>query len=775
MINNKSIPLNLLSILFFTFVLTTSLFTSETVQAKDSILLPNSSFDLQITPYLFTFEDATNQLTINDILTDEYQLNFNQNKSDNLRFKISGSSYWIRFSVSNPYEQDKNVFFSISNHFLENVSFYEYKAGELHNLSRDRHDAHSHKTQFYPFLIEVNKKQKQTYFIKIQSSSLINSTFWLQSDDQFLAHQKFDFTIQGMVISWILAICNFFIFIWYFYRFKISILSALYGLSILIFIPAWLNHWSVWFPALQNWRNEIIIFSLISSILLQIQIVMKLDWPKAITKQTTRILNTLLIINALVTLICIFLPSGLMVALIKITIISNCLTVIGLLYVFRSNNPQAQTSLLISYSLIAFGVTVSLLIDFDFISIDVFYNLAELLLPLIMVNCMLICNLSLVKQYNNDKQYKENKNLALTELITKLAYEVRTPINGIVGMSELLSETHLSPTQKEYTDSINLSADHLSNFSNDISDFTKIQGGHLTLEQYPFDLTHCLTKCLTRYQQEANRKNIELVLDISDNISHHVLGDKNRLETIINHLLGQSLRHTESGELELSVFQVEKSSLKGIFFQIQLTGSFIEHEELQRLFRTMPEPQEALTLLHDNQKLGLIIAKQLIKLMNGSIEVETLTYQGCSITLFLPLEEVLSDKIKPTSQSLAGKRILIVDDNAIFREVIKKQTKRWGMKADSTYSGKEALALMRIKANLGEHYDFIIIDQDMPIMDGLQLAQRLSTDNNITPKPKSIMLSTLGQSHFDPSDFGIRQVVNKPISGRYLKDILLKL
>ena len=202
-----------------------------------------------------------------------------------------------------------------------------------------------------------------------------------------------------MTLSWILAICGFFIFIWYFYRFNISLLSALYGLSILIFIPAWLNQWSVWIPALQHWRNEIIIFSLMTSTLLQVQIVRELDWAKIITRKISQVLNILFTTNILTTFVCIFLSSGLMLALIKITIVANCLSFIGLLYLYKSNNSQAQTSLLISYSIIGLGVAISLLTDFDFISLDIFYDLAELVLPLIMINCMLICNLSLVKQY----------------------------------------------------------------------------------------------------------------------------------------------------------------------------------------------------------------------------------------------------------------------------------------------------------------------------------------------------------------------------------------
>jgi CheY-like chemotaxis protein len=254
------------------------------------------------------------------------------------------------------------------------------------------------------------------------------------------------------------------------------------------------------------------------------------------------------------------------------------------------------------------------------------------------------------------------------------------------------------------------------------------------------------------------------------------LGDKNRLQTIITNLIAQSLRHTESGELELRVFRVGLNNHEGIFFQVQLTGSLIEHDELRRLFRTMAGPQEQFSKLNLDQGLGLIIVKRLVGLMEGSIEVETLTHHGCSITLFLPIKEELNERVEEDSDLLSGQRILIVDDNSTFRGVIEKQVKRWGMRAESTYSGKEALALMRNKANLSEPYDYIVIDHDMPIMNGIQLTERLMADNDIEPKPIRIMLTGLGigSANKEAKEAGIQKIVNKPVSGRHLKEVLLE-
>ena len=345
-----------------------------------------------------------------------------------------------------------------------------------------------------------------------------------------------------------------------------------------------------------------------------------------------------------------------------------------------------------------------------------------------------------------------------------------------MGMGELLSDTHLTHTQRDYLETITLAGGDLLHLVSEMSDFAKLQSGRINLDHRAFDLSNCLSQCMARYQQEANRKQIELVLDIADDISPRLLGDKNRLQTIITNLIGQSLRHSESGELELKVFHVGMNKHEGIFFQIQLTGSLIENDELRRLFRTMAGPQEQKSVFNLDQGLGLIIVKRLVSLMEGSIEVETLTNHGCSITLFLPIQEELTEHIEEDATQLAGQRILIVDDNTTFRGVIEKQVKRWGMKADSTYSGKEALALMRNKANLGEPYDFIVIDHDMPIMNGIQLTERLMADMDIEPKPMRIMLTGLGigSANQEAKEAGIQKIVNKPVSGRHLKEVLLE-
>jgi signal transduction histidine kinase/CheY-like chemotaxis protein len=764
-----------LSILFIV-----SFLYSSVSSAAPTILLPDSSFDLQITPYLSIYEDKSNALTIDEIISPKFQLKFSPSHSDNLRFSISDSSYWLKFSITNPHENKQSLVLSISNSRLDSIEFYEAKSGKIsfrRSGSGAAEKAQGSHRQAYPFLIEVDAKKHQTYILRIQSTSAINTHLRLQSNDQFLQSQQFDFTILGMALGWIIATGAFFVFIWYYYRLTFSLIAAFYCASIFFFIPAWLGQWATWFPHTQFWQKEIIVISIMASTVLQTMLTLCLRWGSDNGKRIIKMLQGFVIFNTIATLVCLFLPAGTMVIVMSIAIVITSICIACILLFAHSEFERAQKFLLLGYSIVGMGVLLSLLTTHNFLAFEFINSWVAILMPLVMISCTVFACLTIINMTRSSRRMsRQTGDDILPELLAKLGHEFRTPINGVMGMGELLSDTHLTHTQRDYLETITLAGGDLLHLVSEMSDFAKLQSGRINLDHRAFDLSNCLSQCMARYQQEANRKQIELVLDIADDISPRLLGDKNRLQTIITNLIGQSLRHSESGELELKVFHVGMNKHEGIFFQIQLTGSLIENDELRRLFRTMAGPQEQKSVFNLDQGLGLIIVKRLVSLMEGSIEVETLTNHGCSITLFLPIQEELTEHIEEDATQLAGQRILIVDDNTTFRGVIEKQVKRWGMKADSTYSGKEALALMRNKANLGEPYDFIVIDHDMPIMNGIQLTERLMADMDIEPKPMRIMLTGLGigSANQEAKEAGIQKIVNKPVSGRHLKEVLLE-
>lgn len=745
------------------------------------VLLPDSSFDLQITPYLSVYEDVSGRLSIEDILDQDLQLRFTPTHSDVLRFKLSGSAYWLRFSIVNPHSEKQSLVLAIANNRLDKIDFYQYQNGVVEHQSSGESEistARGSHLLAYPFLLEIEPKESLSYFVRIESDAVINTQLLLQSADQFLESQQFDYSVFGIVLGWIFATAAFFFFIWWQYNLRFAFFSALYCISILMFLPAWIGQLTIWFSSAIIWQEPVMLVSIMLSVILQAMLLLALGWQ---TKNASRAIPNVLYghitLVFIIMMACLILPSGTTELIMSMTIIASNFLFAGILLFAKSDTERAQVYLCTGHVLVGFGTMASLLTTLNFLSFEFINDWAALILPLILIAFMVVAVTTMLRSENTPNEtHPRNTDLILPDLLSRLGHEFRTPINGVLGMSELLSDTHLTHSQRDFLETINLAGRDLLSLVNEMTDFAKLQNGRITLEHRAFDLTNALSQCLARFQQEAIRKQVELVLDINDEISSRLIGDKGRLQTIISNLIGHSLRHTENGELELRVFRLNTTNQRGVFFQIQLTGSLIEHDELRRLLRMMAGSADDPIRPDLEQGLGLIIVKRLVALMSGSIEVETLTNHGCSITLFLPLTEERTSQIEESYNVLEGMRILVVDDNATFRSVVEKQVKRWGMRADASYSAKEALALMRNKTLLGEAYDFVVIDHDMPIMNGIQLTERLMSDESISPKPVRIMLTGLGIGSFNQEarEAGIQKIINKPVSGRRLKEVLVE-
>ena len=213
----------------------------------------------------------------------------------------------------------------------------------------------------------------------------------------------------------------------------------------------------------------------------------------------------------------------------------------------------------------------------------------------------------------------------------------------------------------------------------------------------------------------------------------------------------------------------------GVRIQLQLSNTLVKPEELKHAFRILQQQNDGTPTDHDHW--SLLVTRQLIEITGGHLAVESMTGQGASLTLCLPINATYAERSTTRDDSLIGLKILIVDDNASLRSVIEKQVRRWGMRPESTYSGKEALAMLRNQINIGQPFDAIIIDHDMPVMNGLQLAERIQNDADIEPKPARLMLTGLSTSAVveDARQTGIQQVIAKPASGERLRQALLEL
>ncbi|GLQ33430.1 response regulator [Litoribrevibacter albus] len=389
-----------------------------------------------------------------------------------------------------------------------------------------------------------------------------------------------------------------------------------------------------------------------------------------------------------------------------------------------------------------------------------------------------IGKLLFIHTQSSNRQYRENK--VRRELITaknsflaQFSHEMRTPLNGVVGMTELLFDTPLSNNQREYISTIQESGERLMTMINDVIDYTRIESRELSLNERTFDLQSVVVQCLTDFSREAEQKQIELITDIANDIPQMVRGDNERLRQILHGLISHLFNLIEHGEIIVSV--ESNSTPNQLRFQIRDTGIGFKKNQNSSLFDAYQ--QSKANLKTSDLSLNLSMIQELIHLMGGELHMASEFGKGNVIwfTANMPASEVEKEDVFDDSV-LEGLHLLAVDDNVSITKVIAHHAHSWGMETSIAHGGPEALAILRNKASLEEKIDVVILDYKMPIMNGIELAAKIKEDNLITNDVLVIMLTGL---NFTPNNTtvknaGIRHILTKPVSGSALKQVILK-